>query len=214
MNYLRQIDILNPNEILYPVTLIGCGGIGSPTALNLAKVGCKNIVLVDPDIVEEHNLPNQLFRFSDVEKKKTEALRDLLLDFSDCDVKLIPEFFKDQELSGVVISGLDTMSARQDVWSKVKFNLEVPLYIDGRIGAEIVQVFTIRPSQIEDIELYESHLFSDEEGVELPCTARAIIYTGFVAGGLIVSQFKKWLREEQFYSYLSFDLKTMTMVLQ
>lgn len=194
--------------------MIGCGGIGTPAVLNLAKVGFGEITLVDPDSVEEHNLPNQLFRFSDVERKKVDALKDMVLDFSDCSVKMTPELFEDQFLSGIVISGVDSMKSRQAIWSKIKYNIEVPLYVDGRIGGEILQVFTIKPSQIEDIELYEKYLFPDEEAEELSCTARAIIYTGSVIGGLIVSQVKKWLKNEQYYRYISFDLKTMTMVTQ
>lgn len=214
MNYQRQMDLLSPDEIIFPVIMVGCGGIGTPTVLNLAKAGFENITLIDPDSVEDHNLPNQFFRLSDLERKKVDALKDMVLDFSDCFVKIIPEFFENQPLSGIVVSGVDSMKSRQAIWSRVKYNVEVPLYVDGRIGGEILQVFTIRPSQIEDIELYEKHLFPDEEAEELPCTARAIIYTGSVIGGSIVSQVKKWLKNEQYYRYISFDLKTMTIVTQ
>ena len=215
MDFRRQLDIIDPNMISYPVMLIGCGGIGSPTALVLGKIGCQDLTILDPDIVEAHNLPNQLFPLSDVDRPKVGAVGDMVIQFTDCSVRAVPEEFDgSQELSGIVISGVDSMSARQTIWEAVKFNMDVPLYIDGRIGGEVIQVFTVQPSQIEDVELYEKTLFPDEEAAQLPCTARAVMYVGFAIAGLIASQFKKWINNEQFFRKISFDLKTMTTVLK
>ena len=150
---------------------------------------------------------------TDVDRPKVESCKSMVSEFSDCCVRTVFEKFDgSQPLSGIVISGVDSMAARQTIWDNVKFNFDVPLYIDGRIGGEVVQVFTIEPSQINDIELYERWLFPDEEADELPCTARAIMYVGFVIAGLIASQFKKSINNELFLRKLSFDLKTMTIV--
>lgn len=139
----------------------------------------------------------------------------MLTDFAPTVVQPIAGRFEGQmPLSGIVISGVDSMASRQMIWEKVKFNINVPLYIDGRIGGEVLQVFTIQPSQIEDIELYESTLFPDSEAAELPCTARSIIYTGFGEAAFICSQLKKWIKREKYYRKISFDLKTLTAVLQ
>lgn len=217
MNFLRQLDILDPNMVAFPVALIGCGGIGSPTALALAKMGIGRITLIDPDSVEEHNLPNQLFRLFDTGQKKVFAAKDMLADFSPSDVTAVPDRFEGQTpLSGIVISGVDSMKSRQMIWDSVKWNLDVPLYIDGRIGGEIIQILTVRPSQIEDIEFYEDpdNLFPDSEAAELPCTRRGIIYTGFASAALICSQLKKWIKSEKYPRKISFDLKTLTTALQ
>ncbi|MBU1179921.1 ThiF family adenylyltransferase [Patescibacteria group bacterium] len=215
MDFRRQLDILDPNVILYPVVLIGCGGIGSPTALTLAKMGCPDLTFVDPDIVEEHNLPNQLFRLKDVDRPKAESCKDAVSEFSNCSARAVSEKFDgSQELSGIVISGVDSMASRQLVWDKVRWNLNVPLYIDGRIGGEVIQVYAIRPNQIEDIEFYENNLFPDDEVEVLPCTERAIMYVGFTIAGLIGAQFKKWLKEEQLFRKITFYLKTMRIVPQ
>jgi molybdopterin-synthase adenylyltransferase len=212
-DYTRQIGILDPDSIIFPVTLIGCGGIGSPTALMLAKLGCPKLTLIDPDRVEKHNLPNQLFPLADLGQLKVEASRRVIEQFSDCQVAVIPEFFgRKISAEGIVISGVDSMQSRKIIWRRIKYNINVPLYIDGRIGAEIIQVFTIRPSRIEDIELYEDYLFSDKKAAELPCTERAIIYTAFSIAGLIGAQLKKWLKKEDYQPRISFDLKTMSIV--
>lgn len=211
MNFLRQLDILNPDMIVYPITIIGVGGIGSPAAWILAKMGCKDITLYDPDIVEEHNLPNQLYRLGDVNKSKVEAVRENILQFAKTEITAIPEPFEGQALEGIVISGVDSMQARQDIWRNIRYNLSVPLYLDGRMGGEIVQVFTMRPSQLEDIEVYEKSLFSDKEASNLPCSAQTIIYSVMVLGGLIASQIKKWIKKEEYSPKITFDLKTMTL---
>ena len=215
MNFLRQLDILNPDMIVYPITIIGVGGIGSITAWILAKMGCGEITLYDPDVVEEHNLPNQFYRLGDVDKLKVMAVKENILQFAETKLKTIPELFKDQEsLKGIVISGVDSMKAREDIWKKIRYNLNIPLYLDARMGGETVQVFTVRPSQLEDVESYENNLFSDEESSDLPCSAQSIIYSVTVLGGLIASQVKKWIKKEKYSPRITFDLKTMTLLLQ
>lgn len=218
MNYTRQLGILNPDDIIFPVTFIGCGGIGSPTALLFAKMGCKNLTLIDPDKVEEHNVPNQMFRKKDIEgekdKYKVEAMKEQILDFTDCFVNIVPELFEGQfELSGVVISGVHNMAARKKIWESVKNNFEAPLYIDGRIGGETIHIFTARPYHIDDIEFYEKYLFPDEDAAELPCAERGIMYTGFRIASEIALQFKKWLKKEKYYRAKIIDLSTDTCVL-
>ena len=216
MDFLRQSDMIAPSVAqLFPVTLIGCGCIGSPTALLLAKMGIGRLTLMDGDTVEAHNLPNQLFRLSDRGRPKALALADIIRDFSDASVAAVPSFFDGtQKLEGIVVSGVDSMKARSMICDSILMNLDVPLYIDGRTGGEIVETHTVRPCQVEDIEFYEHWLFPDEEGVELPCTARAILYTGFVISATIASQIKKWLNGEGHYRRIATDLKTMMPVLQ
>lgn len=43
-----------------PVAIVGCGGIGSVVAALLAHAGVRRFLLVDPDVVEETNLPRLL----------------------------------------------------------------------------------------------------------------------------------------------------------
>lgn len=53
------------------VLVLGCGGIGSLAAVNLAAAYVSEIRIVDPDIIEESNLNRQFFwRRSDIGLKK------------------------------------------------------------------------------------------------------------------------------------------------
>src|SRR6185369_3162533 len=43
------------------VAVIGCGGLGGYVVEELARLGVGTIVVIDPDVFEEHNLNRQLF---------------------------------------------------------------------------------------------------------------------------------------------------------
>ena len=61
--------------------IIGCGGTGSWVGLNLALCGrIENLVLIDPDIIEQSNLNRTPYRLCDVGKNKAEALKYIILE--------------------------------------------------------------------------------------------------------------------------------------
>lgn len=61
------------------VIIIGCGGLGSNIAPLLVRSGITHITLVDHDKVEIENLNRQNYTLFEIGKKKTEALKELLL---------------------------------------------------------------------------------------------------------------------------------------
>jgi len=85
--YHRQ-KTLNLN-VPRSVAVIGVGGVGSWVALDFALVGVKKIVLVDKDIVEEHNLNRTPFRLFDIGELKVKALAEIIFERRD-DVSVIP----------------------------------------------------------------------------------------------------------------------------
>jgi len=78
INYMRQMDIFNPILFNEDVSIVGLGSIGSNTALCLARLGIKNIHIVDHDIVSAHNLPNQCYNKNDINRSKTFCLAETL----------------------------------------------------------------------------------------------------------------------------------------
>jgi sulfur carrier protein ThiS adenylyltransferase len=52
------------------VGIAGCGGLGSNAAMSLARVGIRNFVLADFDVVEESNLNRQYYFRAQLGKKK------------------------------------------------------------------------------------------------------------------------------------------------
>lgn len=214
MDFWRQFDLVRPGEDLaFPVTVIGCGGIGSPTAMALAKMGCVDVTLIDDDSVENHNLPNQIYRLGDIGTPKVAALTSILHDFSGVIAKPKGEkVTAGTALEGVVISGVDSMTARAEIWKAVKYKPAIQLYVDARMGAEVMRIYTIRPTNPEDVRAYEEMLYPDEKAQELPCTGRAIIYNVFAISSLVASQVKKHARGEEFPFEIIFDLATLTLI--
>lgn len=76
--YTRQQELLQKDFKEESVLVIGLGGIGSWIALNLALLGVGTLVLVDPDTIEASNLNRTLYKLSDIGRKKTEAIKDLI----------------------------------------------------------------------------------------------------------------------------------------
>ena len=226
-DFLRQLDIINPDHLVYPVTCVGLGGIGSFTAVALRKLGFRKFFLYDGDIVEAHNVPSQNFTPNRVGMPKAAALTEILRECFDDEADINPrptQLWGDEPLEGVVVSGVDSMSSRKTIRHAEENSRALgPLYIDGRIGiewseeehrviGEWIEIFSINPSSTDDIEFYESHLFEDEEAAPLHCTAQAVIYTGNIIAGIITSNVKKWICKEKFPRHFLFDVLTLDML--
>lgn len=194
-----QADIFDPKRWTWPLHVIGLGGIGSALLLPLVKLGVSEIHIWDNDIVEPHNVPAQLlYRVSDVGKSKVEAAASVI-DSYGMDVRIHQHnqwVTPSTELEGVVMSGVDSITSRQLIWEAVKYNPQVPLYVDGRIGSENVQVLTANPSDDDSITRYESWFFSAEEAADLPCSARTIIHSPLQVAAWMIIQLTLYARGE------------------
>src|SRR3990172_4551051 len=125
--YLRQLEILPPEKLRFPITVIGAGAIGSATVVTLAKMGRSNLTVWDDDLLESHNIPNQLCQMSMVGRPKVEALQALTLELTDVTIRTENRRYQGQRLEGVVIAAVDDMTARQSIWRRAKLNPKVTL---------------------------------------------------------------------------------------
>lgn len=207
-DYLRQQGFFDPAKNEHAAaTFVGCGGIGSFAAFATAKLGVPNITLIDPDVVEAHNLPSQMYTPEQAGGWKVETLADRIAleggaapymytsriteggwESADPDEPDLPS-----KLRGVVVSGFDNMEARKNLWHQaVRLQPQIPLYIDGRLDGQTIVMYAVKPVNIEDIEAYEATLFSDDEVPTGLCTARAIIDVGFMVGSLVSRMIRKY----------------------
>ncbi len=213
VQYLRQLDLVRPETLDLPVHIIGCGGIGSFAGLALAKLGCLRLHLYDDDRVEEHNVPNQLYRIKDSGRPKAEALADILEAFAGTRPTPHLRRITGERLQGIVVSGVDSMAARKNLWWKaIRHRAGIPLYLDGRLGAEVCRLYAIRPFDPDDVRCYEKSLYDDSQAMLPSCTAAAIIYTGFGMASLMADLVKKFATGESIAREIFYDLKTLTLV--
>jgi len=92
--YLRQMSL----GLYVPtaITVVGVGGVGSWVALNFALIGVRDIYLVDPDVVEQHNLNRTPFKLTHIGMYKVDALKNLITERrEDIDVEAYPVRFED-----------------------------------------------------------------------------------------------------------------------
>lgn len=79
------------------IGIAGCGGLGSNCASSLVRVGVRNLVIADFDVIVESNLNRQFFFFHQIGQKKVTTLKEnLLLINPYCqieahDIKLTPD---------------------------------------------------------------------------------------------------------------------------
>ena len=210
--FWRQLDLCPPDKLTFPVTVIGAGAIGSATVVTLAKMGCSNITVYDADDLADHNVPNQMCLPEYVGFPKVDALAHLVEMLTSTQIKPASANYRGQRLEGVVVSAVDSMTARQMIWKSVKMRKQIGLFIDARMGAEMLRLYTLRPVDLDACEFFEENLYDSEEAERLPCSARSIIYCPAVAGALIAAQVKAFAVGEPAHREVLFDIPRMTML--
>ena len=115
-DYSKQVDLIKPHEFTERINIVGCGAIGSWLAFFLLKMGFGNIHVYDFDTIEEHNIPNQLFKESDIFSAKVDALLNIYNEHFNDDTQRLKvhktEITQDNAhvLSGVVFGCVDSMA--------------------------------------------------------------------------------------------------------
>ena len=210
--FWRQLDICPPEKLAFPITVIGAGAIGSATVITLAKMGCGDITVYDEDVLTEHNIPNQMCFEGYVDHPKVDALAHLVEMLCGTKIRPIPSHYRGQRLESVVIAAVDSMSARKMTWAVVKMKKSVALFIDARMGAELLRLYVLRPVDLDGCEFFEQNLYDADEAEQLPCSARSIIYCPAVAGALIAAQVKAHAVGQPVQREVLFDIPRMRMV--
>ncbi len=213
--YIRQQELVNQERLAeLRVTIIGCGAVGSFTALSLCKMGIGHMTLIDPDKVSIENLPNQFFKEDNLGKKKVDACSEMIRQFD----KQIPmvtlsrPFIKQKLEADIVISSVDSMDVRKRVWGSIVSDKKVKLLIDPRMAAKVIQVYTVSPGDPSSLKAYESTLVDEADALQDKCTARSIIYTVLPVAALVCRQIAAFANGEWIEPALTLDLKTLSLV--
>ena len=175
MNHLRQLDIIDPAKLDLPIHIIGCGSVGSWTALTLAKTGASNLILWDFDVVEGHNIPNQVYRPADVGRPKVEALADVIDAMTGNAVTIRNQRFEGVVDSGIVILAVDSMDVRIAIWRALR-DQPFDWLIDSRMGAEVARILAVKVSSLSAQRDYGRTLYGSTEALHEPCTGRSTAY--------------------------------------
>ena len=204
--YERQKDIITPEELKRTINIVGLGGIGSWTSLYLAKMGCQHLVLIDPDTVEEHNLASQFYQLDDVDCKKVMSTLNNIRSFnpSNCSLTCYEELIETKVPCDILIIAVDSMERRIEIAQQLEY--EPQLIIDGRMGGDIIEVFTC-----DTLKKYKESLVAPEYVDKDPCTGRAVVYNTAIIGGIICNQVKRFCKGQPYKQEIVIDLGNMVM---
>jgi molybdopterin/thiamine biosynthesis adenylyltransferase len=215
MDKTRQLDIVNSQLIAaVDVTMIGAGGIGAATALALAKLGITRLYLYDDDTIEDLNIPTQLLKLSDIGKPKAQSVAAMLQEFSDevSGSTRNQRVVSETTLPGsvITISSVDSITSRKAIWEAVVAS-QGRWYLDARMGAEVFQLYTVDTA---NPDWYVRHLstLNEDDVPDEPCTAKATIYTAFIAAGHIAHQVKRIVMGQRLEKMLVHDIGRFALV--
>lgn len=187
------------------IILAGLGGIGSWTALQLARMNPAAISMYDDDVVEQANMSGQLYRHNDVGKAKVDAMTDMIHDYTTMHsiYAIKDKFTENCEAGDIMICGFDNMVARRnffDAWHDHMLHYPTGeerakcLFIDGRLSISALQVFCITGDNDWAISEYAGkYLFSDAEAEETVCSMKQTTYLACMIGSFIVNLFTNWV---------------------
>ena len=162
---VQQLELLRSR-----VVVIGCGGLGGYLVEELARLGVGTLVLVDPDVFEEHNLNRQLLSSPALlgsPKAEVAAARVRAINPAVTPLPLRELFSRDTGRdmvrgAAVVMDGLDNFPARRELFDVCR-EMAVPV-VHGAIGGWYGQIATQFPG--EDISPFISGLEGGAKGVE------------------------------------------------
>lgn len=199
---LRHIEVFSPDTFGdQRIDLVGVGATGSKIALELAKLGVRNIHVWDFDEVEAHNIPNQVYGQNHIGELKVEALQKIIEEQTGTLVAVHPEKVDgSQHLGDVVFLLTDTMSSRQEIWkSGLRYKPYVKLLIETRMGSNNGRVYALNPSNPAHVKGWEATLYSDDVAEVSACGESITVgSTAGVVSGMAVWQLIRWhQREEQ-----------------
>lgn len=203
----RQLDIINPKLLNFPIRIIGAGGIGSWTTLALAKMGCSNITVQDFDTVDITNTGSQIYSEEDINNPKVNSLGVEINHMTEVDINQDERKWEPGQKikEPVVILALDSLETRKAIWQELKNNPKTQLVIDGRMAGDFLRIFYVPLNG--DYAKYEQYFVEHANIDPTPCTGKAVVYNVFMVASIITNLIKKYAKKEltQFLEF-SFDL--------
>ena len=150
------------------VAVVGCGGLGGYVVEELARLGLGRIVVIDPDVFEEHNLNRQLFStVSDLGRPKVAVAAERVAEINPAVTvtPLMKAFSRERggellEGADIAVDALDSIPTRLEL-AAVCNELRIPL-VHGSIAGWYGQVIT----QFNENSLQRIYEGSGEKGIE------------------------------------------------
>jgi sulfur carrier protein ThiS adenylyltransferase len=160
--------------------------------LLLAACGVRHLQLIDPDIVELHNVTTQGFSVHEVGHSKVDVLSQQIQSYDpSIRVSAVKNIFRKYEATGgAIFCCVDSITTRSVIWKAV--SARTSFWADGRLLGETLRILTAADDASR--KHYPTTLFEQSEAQMGRCTAKSTLYAASIAAGLMMHQFTRWLR--------------------
>lgn len=226
MNLAKSYEFFNPTMLNgQPVHIIGCGAVGGDIATTLARYGITKMTLYDFDHVEDKNIANQVYRVCDIHKPKVEVIRDMICEINPdakYDLKIEPEGYTDQPLSGYVFLCVDSIDVRRKIAKDNQFNSYIKAMFDVRMRLSDAQAYAADWASRKQIKNFlDTMNFSQEEAdAENPVSACNVVLSSIATVRVIdafqIENFIRFVKEGKIANVILtsntlFDVQAMSL---
>jgi len=177
MNLQKSYEYFAPEKVDGTCHIIGCGSVGSTLAENLARLGVRKFSLYDFDLVEEHNIANQMFFSHSVGEDKATEVKKMLEDINpEVEVEVLGKY-TEQPLNGYVFLAVDNIDLRREICEANKYNTEIKAVFDFRTRLEDAMHYASEWGKMKDVINYLKTMnYSHEEAAEAtPVSACGVV---------------------------------------
>ena len=177
--------------------IVGCGGIGTWTAIQLTMLGIRKLILVDMDLVEESNLNRQFYYEEDINKYKVTALQEKLQKINS-KLKIMTFTKPIQELSkneykniDFVFDCLDNIPTREYL-AKLCWDNKIP-FIHSACSDVIGEVQLVVNKKTKPMREYPPELKESTERKSCKDFDLSVCTTNMIVASLQVDKFLNYL---------------------
>ena len=119
-------------------------------------------------------------------------------------------FKDDQVRTEVCIISVDSREERIALFELIANSPDVKLLIDLRSGLSLIHIYTFKIP--EEIEMYPETVA--HEGIDVPCSARAVAYNSFTVAGLCGGIVAAYAAERVFPQHIIVDHHSWAMIVE
>jgi len=164
MDVNKFYEFFQPETCKDTVHIVGCGAVGSTIAELLVRMGIRKFKLYDFDTVEPHNIANQMFRSTDIHKKKTEALSEIMKEINPEMEIETAEKYDGEQLNGYVFMAVDSIVVRRNILESNMYNPFLKGVFDTRISLTDAQAYAARGDNYNEKQnMLKTMNFTDED---------------------------------------------------
>lgn len=219
LDYSKQQNLIESQKFDKRIHIIGAGAGGSWLAFFLLKMGFKDVHIYDFDTIEEHNIPNQLYKEDQIGERKVDALNQIYKEFFNDDPisRLHVHPMKITEanavaLNDVVFNCVDTMTGRKMIYEQCYKYGRCDLYIESRLSIYGAYVYTLAKDGVDFKEEYEATLYDDEEAEVSACgISQTALPSAVNEVSIMIMQMIRWWNEEPFYNKTLYSIPDLVV---